>query len=416
MRSLEQADGPELFRLTVAARERLRPWLPWAERIAVPEDTLAFLRQVVARAAAGQGESFGLRCAGALAGVFSLQPQPPSGLALGYWLGEGWEGRGLATAGCRALLGWAFATGTHRVEVAVAAGNVRSRAVAERLGFRLEGVLRQSAPLPGGWSDQCLYALLLEEWPAHRAPGAGTVRRVEPLPAAGIPAAPADAALDAEMAAYYQARAPEYDQRYERRGCYADPARDGQWFRELAQVQAVVRAFAAALPPGAAVLDGGCGTGRWTAALAERRDLTVAGLDRAPAMLEQTRARLQGLGLEAVLVAGDVLALPFAAGTFTAAVSAFVLDHLSGDQRPRLYAEWRRVVRPGGRVLVLDSRREARHASAVEVQTRLLRDGRTFRVRKTLFTAQTLSAVLAPLGPAATAETDTFFVWGEVRL
>lgn len=421
LQSLGPGDAAELFRLTDASRGRLRRWLPWVDAVQVPEDSAAFIRSAAEQAEAGTGLHLAIRERGALVGVIGcLRLNPPQNHDIGYWLGEGCEGRGLMTAACRALVGHLFAVGVaHRVQIRAALGNASSRAVPERLGFRLEGVLREAELLPQGFVDHCLYGLVVGEWTRRRglrppAPGQASA----PPSQAAEPTGPSDddPALDAEMAEYCEARAPEYDDWYERRGHFAEPAGDAAWFAELAQLGAVVRRFAAGLPPGAAALDVGCGTGRWTAALAESGLLAVVGLDRAPAMLAEAQATLARLGLRALLIRGDALELPFPAASFDAAVSGFVFDHLAASQRAAFLAELRRVLRSGGRVLILDSRREPRHSAAVEIQTRLLRDGRRLRVRKSLFTPEDLGAALLPLGPAAAGGSETFFVWAEVRL
>jgi len=128
---------------------------------------------------------------------------------------------------------------------------------------------------------------------------------------------------------------------------------DGRWRRA-----AVV---AAALRPGQRALDVACGTGRLTEALG----LAVApggeavGIDRSQAMLARARRRAAGrdgsAGSTPVplrYVEGDALALPFDDGSFDAATIAFGLRNLA-DYRAGL-AEMARVVRPGGRVVVLE--------------------------------------------------------------
>jgi ribosomal-protein-serine acetyltransferase len=52
----------------------------------------------------------------------------------------------------------------HKIKIRCAAGNTRSRAVAERLGFTQEGVLRQSQLLNGQYIDIVLYGMLKSEW------------------------------------------------------------------------------------------------------------------------------------------------------------------------------------------------------------------------------------------------------------
>jgi len=54
------------------------------------------------------------------------------------------------------------------MEIRVAAGNARSRGIAERLGFTQEGILRQAEYSSEGPQDQIVYGLLREEWESRR--------------------------------------------------------------------------------------------------------------------------------------------------------------------------------------------------------------------------------------------------------
>jgi ribosomal-protein-serine acetyltransferase len=93
-----------------------------------------------------------------------IDPAARSG-EVGYWLDAGFEGRGLVTRTVTAMLNHAFGPlGLHRVGLRAAADNVRSRRVAERLGFTLEGVLREYAAFPDGRRDLAVYGLLAREW------------------------------------------------------------------------------------------------------------------------------------------------------------------------------------------------------------------------------------------------------------
>jgi demethylmenaquinone methyltransferase / 2-methoxy-6-polyprenyl-1,4-benzoquinol methylase len=113
---------------------------------------------------------------------------------------------------------------------------------------------------------------------------------------------------------------------------------DRRWRR--ATVDAVVR-------PGDRVLDACCGTGDLAIA-ARRRGADVVGLDFAEAMLE--RARRKAADIE--WVRGDVLALPFEDGSFDAATVGFGVRNV--DDLGAGLRELRRVLRPGGRLGILE--------------------------------------------------------------
>lgn len=81
---------------------------------------------------------------------------------VGYWVRTSEIGKGYATEGVRALTDWAL-TGLRalRVELVTDEQNTGSRAVAERCGFKLEGILRNAALRPDGTPrHHCLYARL----------------------------------------------------------------------------------------------------------------------------------------------------------------------------------------------------------------------------------------------------------------
>jgi SAM-dependent methyltransferase len=100
---------------------------------------------------------------------------------------------------------------------------------------------------------------------------------------------------------------------------------------------------AAGVGPGTRVLDVGTGPG-WLAGRAAGRGARAVGVDRAEGMLEIARSRHPDIEF----VRGDAEALPFADGSFDAAVACFLLLHLARPERAA--AELARVLVPGGRV------------------------------------------------------------------
>lgn len=107
-------------------------------------------------------------------------------------------------------------------------------------------------------------------------------------------------------------------------------------------------AAAAAVTPGDRVLDAACGTGDLALADLRAGAESVTGLDFSKRMLE--RAARKGASID--WVEGDLLALPFADGTFDAATIGFGIRNVA-DLELGL-RELRRVLRPGGRLAVLE--------------------------------------------------------------
>lgn len=210
---------------------------------------------------------------------------------------------------------------------------------------------------------------------------------------------------DAAMRAYYEQRADEYDQWYLREGRFADRADPQRWHAEVAALRERVAAFG-----DGRLLEVAAGTGWWTQHLARRAAVTA--IDYAPAMLGQLGARLRQQSLEAGRVRADAYRLPFAAGSFDCCFFGFWLSHVPYQRLGEFLAELRRVVRPGGRAMVVDSAPwQPEHAPGVEYfHERILNDGTRHEVLKILHTPATIAAALAPLGRAIEAwETGAFF-------
>jgi demethylmenaquinone methyltransferase/2-methoxy-6-polyprenyl-1,4-benzoquinol methylase len=119
----------------------------------------------------------------------------------------------------------------------------------------------------------------------------------------------------------------------------------------------VHRDIAAQVGPGERVLDLGCGTGALAVLLA-RRGAEVTGIDISPPMLSQAARRVREEGLDdrvALRELGAVdLDTAFPDASFDAVVSTLVFSELSADEIEYTLAECRRILRPGGQLLIAD--------------------------------------------------------------
>ena len=164
LRAFEESDAQELFALTDRHRAHLEPWLPWVPLTTSPDHSLDFIRMTRRQLDDDEGMQLALVDAdGAIAGVAGFHHFDRLNLAttIGYWLAADRQGRGLMTAAVRALVAHAFdERGLHRIEIAAAVDNARSRAIPERLGFRAEGVRREAERHGDRYLDLVVYALL----------------------------------------------------------------------------------------------------------------------------------------------------------------------------------------------------------------------------------------------------------------
>ena len=111
----------------------------------------------------------GIWAGGTLCGAIGLHPfdERHRSSSIGYWVDCGHEGRGIVTHACRAIVSEGFSEyGLHRIEIRCATGNDRSAAIAKRLGFIHEGVLREAEWLHDHWVDLNVFGMLQNVWAA----------------------------------------------------------------------------------------------------------------------------------------------------------------------------------------------------------------------------------------------------------
>lgn len=163
-------DAATVFALVDAERERLRRWMPWVDATETVEDQRRWIERSIG--AEHDREANGIWLTdGTLVGTIGLSVNTlENGGEIGYWIAEPYEGRGLVTRACAAMLDFAFdRLRLHRVMIRAAVANARSRAIAERLGFTEEGVLREAGLVDTGeYLDLVVYGMLDREWPEHR--------------------------------------------------------------------------------------------------------------------------------------------------------------------------------------------------------------------------------------------------------
>jgi ubiquinone/menaquinone biosynthesis C-methylase UbiE len=135
---------------------------------------------------------------------------------------------------------------------------------------------------------------------------------------------------------------------------YADAERDAR-----AGADALAAAALAACPAGGELLDVPCGFGRHAAPLAAA-GFRVTGVDRSQALLDEAARRSGDAGARPALVRADYRELPFADEAFDAALNLFTsLGYLGDEEDTRALGEIRRVLRPGGRLVVETTHRDA---------------------------------------------------------
>lgn len=167
LRPFVESDAGAIFQTVKENLEHLHTFLHWANKDYDLESAKGFIKQSQFAAEQKLNESFGIFYKGELVGSigFVLFKWTNRRTEIGYWISKDYEGRGIITKSCRELIKYAFEKlEMNRIEIHCATENTRSRAVPEKLGFKLEGILRQSEWRHTRFFDMAIYAILKEEW------------------------------------------------------------------------------------------------------------------------------------------------------------------------------------------------------------------------------------------------------------
>lgn len=234
-------------------------------------------------------------------------------------------------------------------------------------------------------------------------------------PGSAVTTATADRAADPEAALipYYDARSAEYDDWYLRRGRYArGPVHDAAWDAEL---DAAGR-WLDGLPVSGEIVDLAAGTGWWSTLLAGKGELSLYDANAAP--LERARERLVAHGLRAHLHVRDAWAEPDR--QVDVVFLGFWLSHVPRARLPEFLALVRRWLKPGGRLICIDSLLDPQSSAADhptpsdDLSVRRLDDGREFTIVKVYYTPAELGSALGAAGfqPPEMTTTGRFFLLG----
>ncbi|MFL5643271.1 MAG: class I SAM-dependent methyltransferase [Chloroflexota bacterium] len=218
---------------------------------------------------------------------------------------------------------------------------------------------------------------------------------------------------DAEMLAYYEARAPEYDDWYLRSGRYErGPVHDAAWNAELD----MAGRWLDALPITGQIVELAAGTGWWSPLLAAKGELSM--YDGNPGPLDRARERLVAHRLRAHLHVRDAWAEPDR--QVDAVFTGFWLSHVPRDRFDAFLALVRRWLKPGGLFAFIDSLPDPQSSAADhptpadDLSVRRLADGREFTVVKVYYTPPELEDALHRAGfrDVEVTTTGRFFVTG----
>lgn len=148
--------------LVSECNEYLSEWLAWPRLCKTQGDFKAFIRQSLHKYADGKNITFAILYHGEIVGNISFNTidHELKKVEIGYWIGEKHQGNGIITRSCQFLIDYAFTTlKMQKVQISAAEHNEPSRAVCERLGMKLEGVITHSEKIGGKVLSHAIYGL-----------------------------------------------------------------------------------------------------------------------------------------------------------------------------------------------------------------------------------------------------------------
>ena len=162
-----EKDAEEILAIVKRNYEHLRPFLHWVTIDYSLESAREFIRQAQKAAAENTSQTFGIFQNEKIVGVISFVKLNWNSrrAEIGYWIDRNYEGKGIITESCKALINYAFEElKMNRIEIRCATENVRSCQIPERLNFKLDGILRQFLWRHTRFLDMAIYSMLAEEW------------------------------------------------------------------------------------------------------------------------------------------------------------------------------------------------------------------------------------------------------------
>ncbi len=167
LRLYKPNDAEELNALIERNFNHIKKWSAWLKDDRSIENTHAFIKRNLKQFADNEGFAVGIWNENEMVGQIehNYLDWKNRKTEIGFWLGESFQGKGLATKSCRVLIDNAFnELKLNRVEMRCGAENIKSRKIPEKLGFREEGIIRQAEWLHDRFVDFVIYGMLANDW------------------------------------------------------------------------------------------------------------------------------------------------------------------------------------------------------------------------------------------------------------
>ena len=170
---LSLSDAREIFKLVDENRIYLRKTLPWLDEVNSLDEQISYISHCISDYELYKGIMYSISSDGDIIGTIGLNSidYENRSCGVGYWVSEEFAGKGIATRCCSRLIDHCFNDlNLHRFVLEAAIENIASCRVAEKLGLRLEGVIKDREWLYDRFLDANLYAVTKPEWDISKSP------------------------------------------------------------------------------------------------------------------------------------------------------------------------------------------------------------------------------------------------------
>ncbi len=167
LKQIELEDAIDIFNTINSQREYLRKWLPFVDFTKELKDSQSFVSSVINVSEEDREFLFVIHHNDLFAGLIGFKGTDKLNkkTEIGYWLSENYQKKGIITESVKALLHFAFyELSINRVQIKCAVGNIPSKNIPKRLGFKLEGIERDGELLADNqFTDIEVYSLIKKD-------------------------------------------------------------------------------------------------------------------------------------------------------------------------------------------------------------------------------------------------------------
>jgi ribosomal-protein-serine acetyltransferase len=167
MRSYTVEDADPLFDTVERSRKHLQPWCDWVPKTTRAEHSLMFIQQSIHDQQVQTSLVLGIFYDQKVIGEVAMHhwDHDTKRAQIGYWISKDYEGRNIMFRCLYRFCDFLFEkVGLNKIEIHFIPANKRSARIAERLGCRIEGILRANMLRNGMYEDVVIAGILKDEW------------------------------------------------------------------------------------------------------------------------------------------------------------------------------------------------------------------------------------------------------------